>query len=147
MSHPQAVKMLVAGRVVIIDTKQHEFTLAIILQSSSSSSKNRTFTGLILCEQKQDAELNSMQKSCGVDSAAQKLQEDDWPVIKPFRTNQLYRPEGPCPGCELVKLSSSDISVITMKTINVNADRIIDDIKKRQQPRFRFVQRLYLCQI
>ena len=147
MSHPQALKMLVAGRVVIIDTKEHPFTLAVILQATSTSSKGRTFTALILSEQKQDSELDSMQRAHDSNLVAQELQEDDSPIVKPFRTNQLYRPESSCPGCEIIKLTSSDISVITTKTIKVNADRIVDDIKKRQQPRFRFVSRLCLVTV
>ena len=143
MSHPQALKMLVAGRVIIIDTREHVFTLAILLQSNSISTKNRTFTALILCEQKQDVEWNRLNKSD--DPEPQIYPEDGSPIVKPFRTNQLYRPEGPCPSCEIIKVKTADIFLLTTKTIKVNADRIIDDIRKRQQPRFRYVCEIIIC--
>ena len=134
MSHPQAVKMLSPGRVVIIDTHKHKNMLGLMLQMSQASAKERSFTVLTLCEQQQTNKINEPHNP-----AVNQSLDTDGSAVQPFTAQYLYRPEGPCPGCEMVKIRSSDISVITTKTLKIIPDRIIDDIRKRQQPRFRLV--------
>lgn len=48
----------------------------------------------------------------------------------------LFQPEGPC-WHDMVDCKADDISVVTTKTLRIDPDKIINDVKKRQQPRFR----------
>ena len=48
----------------------------------------------------------------------------------------LFRPEG-LAGHAVVDVKPIEIAVITDRVIRVNASRVIDDYRKRQQPRFR----------
>ncbi|KAM9777114.1 helicase SKI2W [Syngnathus typhle] len=114
------LKALSVGRVVVVNNKQHLNALGVILQVSSDA-VNRTFTTLILCDKgNEEAEGN------GGDGRA-----------PPHLYNTaLFIPEGPC--CHTVqKLKPEDITGITLKTLKVIPDRIIDNYHKRQQPRFR----------
>ncbi|KAG7266167.1 hypothetical protein CRUP_012498, partial [Coryphaenoides rupestris] len=54
----------------------------------------------------------------------------------PSLNSALFIPEGPC-SHTVQKLNPSDISAITVKTLKVIPERIIDNYNKRQQPRFR----------
>ena len=125
MSHPQAIKALGPGRIIIVDNNTFKNSLGVILQTSSASSKERTFTALVICEQVSGKET-AASKHCGSD------------VIDPRSVTdiRLFRPEGQC-GHRVVTLKAEDISVITIRTLKITAERIIDDFKKRQQPRFR----------
>jgi len=51
---------------------------------------------------------------------------------------------GPC-SHTVQKLTLQDVSAITVKTLKVIPDRIIDNYSKRQQPRFRCVRELCGC--
>ncbi|CAF92300.1 unnamed protein product, partial [Tetraodon nigroviridis] len=111
------LKALSVGRVVVVNNKQHLNALGVILQVSSDA-VNRTFTALIICEKgNEEGEGNS----------------DAFPHL--FNT-ALFIPEGPC-SHTVQKLKLEDISSITVKTLRVIPDRIIDNYNKRQQPRFR----------
>ena len=55
---------------------------------------------------------------------------------RPLIANRLYLPEGPS-AHRVVTLKASQISSVTSSMIKVNADKIINDYSKRQQPRFR----------
>ncbi|TKS88393.1 Helicase SKI2W [Collichthys lucidus] len=88
----------------------------------SSDSVNRTFTALIICE-KGNEEVEGKDDN-----------SDDFSHL--FNT-ALFKPEGPC-SHTVQKLKLQDISAITVKTLKVIPDRIIDNYNKRQQPRFKF---------
>uniref|UniRef100_A0A667WY24 SKI2 subunit of superkiller complex n=1 Tax=Myripristis murdjan TaxID=586833 RepID=A0A667WY24_9TELE len=87
----------------------------------SSDSVNRTFTALIICEKgNEEGEGN------GPNAGA----------LPHLYNTALFIPEGPC-SHTVQKLKLQDISAITVKTLKVIPDRIIDNYNKRQQPRFR----------
>uniref|UniRef100_A0A3Q2XYG0 SKI2 subunit of superkiller complex n=1 Tax=Hippocampus comes TaxID=109280 RepID=A0A3Q2XYG0_HIPCM len=114
------LKALSAGRVVVVNNKQHLNALGVILQVSSDS-VNRTFTALIMCDKgNEEGEGN------GGDSRA----------LPHLYNAALFIPEGPC-SHTVQKLKLQDITGITMKTLKIIPDRIIDNYHKRQQPRFR----------
>uniref|UniRef100_A0A1A8F6F3 Superkiller viralicidic activity 2 (S. cerevisiae homolog)-like n=3 Tax=Nothobranchius korthausae TaxID=1143690 RepID=A0A1A8F6F3_9TELE len=114
------LKALSVGRVVIVNNKQHLNALGVILQVSNDA-VNRTFTALIICEKG-----NEEGEGKGSDGTA-----------FPHRySTALFIPEGPC-SHTVQKLKLQDISGITVKTLKVIPDRIIDNFSKRQQPRFR----------
>uniref|UniRef100_A0A667X9K1 SKI2 subunit of superkiller complex n=1 Tax=Myripristis murdjan TaxID=586833 RepID=A0A667X9K1_9TELE len=98
----------------------HLNALGVILQVSSDS-VNRTFTALIICEKgNEEGEGN------GPNAGA----------LPHLYNTALFIPEGPC-SHTVQKLKLQDISAITVKTLKVIPDRIIDNYNKRQQPRFR----------
>uniref|UniRef100_A0A3B4B4K5 Uncharacterized protein n=1 Tax=Periophthalmus magnuspinnatus TaxID=409849 RepID=A0A3B4B4K5_9GOBI len=113
------LKALSVGRVVVVNNSQHLNALGVILQVSSDS-VNRTFTALIICEK-------------GNEEGGGKNNSDAFPHL--FNT-ALFIPEGPC-SHTVQKLKLQDISAITVKTLKVIPDRIIDNYNKRQQPRFK----------
>ena len=133
LTHPAAVKALSPGRVVVVDTEKYKNTLGVILESSNSNSTVRTFTTLVLCEQDMmsPSETESTPKK-NVDTS------EVWEAesVRPVMETPLFQPEGPC-GQVMVKLVGEELSVISTKTIKIQADRIIDDIRKREMPRFR----------
>ncbi|KAJ7999933.1 hypothetical protein DPEC_G00199540 [Dallia pectoralis] len=113
------LKALSVGRVVVVNNKQHFNALGVILQVSSDS-VNRTFTALIICEKNNEEGGDSANASAF-----------------PHRYNTaLFIPDGPC-SHTVQKLKLQDISAITVKTLKVIPERIIDNYNKRQQPRFR----------
>ncbi|KAJ0003707.1 hypothetical protein NQD34_008805 [Periophthalmus magnuspinnatus] len=113
------LKALSVGRVVVVNNSQHLNALGVILQVSNDS-VNRTFTALIICEK-------------GNEEGGGKNNSDAFPHL--FNT-ALFIPEGPC-SHTVQKLKLQDISAITVKTLKVIPDRIIDNYNKRQQPRFK----------
>lgn len=114
------LKALSVGRVVVVNNRQHLNALGVILQVSNDS-VNRTFTALIICEK-------GNEEGDGKDNNS-----DAFPHL--FNT-ALFIPEGPC-SHTVQKLKLQDITGITVKTLKVIPDRIIDNYNKRQQPRFR----------
>ncbi|KAM9385318.1 superkiller complex protein 2 [Pholidichthys leucotaenia] len=114
------LKALSVGRVIVVNNKQHLNTLGVILQVSSDS-VNRTFTVLIICEKGNEEGEGKDNDSIG---------------FPHLYNTALFIPEGPC-SHTVQKLKLQDISAITVKTLKVIPDRIIDNYNKRQQPRFR----------
>uniref|UniRef100_A0A8C2ZCP2 SKI2 subunit of superkiller complex n=1 Tax=Cyclopterus lumpus TaxID=8103 RepID=A0A8C2ZCP2_CYCLU len=113
------LKALSVGRVVLVNNKQHLNALGVILQVSSDA-VNRTFTALVLCEK-------------GNEEEGGKGNNTAFPHLFNIA---LFIPEGPC-SHTVQKLTLQDVSAITVKTLKVIPDRIIDNYNKRQQPRFR----------
>ncbi|KAM6899889.1 superkiller complex protein 2 [Xenentodon cancila] len=114
------LKALSVGRVVVVNNKQHLNALGVILQVSNDA-VNRTFTALIICEKgNEEGEGN------GNDSIA----------FLHLYNKALFIPEGPC-SHTVQKLKLQDVSAITVKTLKVIPERIIDNYNKRQQPRFK----------
>ncbi|XP_078061704.1 superkiller complex protein 2-like, partial [Mustelus asterias] len=90
----------------------------------STDSTNRTFTTLVLSESRQEETEKEVEELPAAPTPDQLL------------TNKLFLPEGPC-GHTVEKLTTKDIGSVTVKTLRINADKIMDDFKKRQIPRFR----------
>uniref|UniRef100_A0A665VK16 SKI2 homolog, superkiller viralicidic activity 2-like n=1 Tax=Echeneis naucrates TaxID=173247 RepID=A0A665VK16_ECHNA len=114
------LKALSVGRVVVVNNKQHVNALGVILQVSSDA-VNRTFTALIICEK-------------GNEEVEEK--GDSSTNFVNFFQKKIFFPLGSC-SHTVQKLKFQDISSITVKTLKVIPDRIIDNYNKRQQPRFR----------
>uniref|UniRef100_A0A3Q0SIS1 SKI2 subunit of superkiller complex n=1 Tax=Amphilophus citrinellus TaxID=61819 RepID=A0A3Q0SIS1_AMPCI len=112
------LKALSVGRVIVVNNQQHLNALGVILQVSNDS-VNRTFTALIICEK-------GNEEGKGNDNAA----------LPHLYNTSLFIPEGSC-SHTVQKLKLRDISGITVKTLKVIPERIIDNYNKRQQPRFR----------
>ncbi|XP_071154128.1 superkiller complex protein 2-like [Mytilus edulis] len=122
LSHPAAIKSLTAGRVIVINDNLRKNVVAVVLNSSVGTNNERAFTCLAICEKR------------GVTLSKEDLTKYD--KISPVLGNTLFIPESPC-WHELVQVKAANVSIVTTKTIRVDADKIINDLKKRQQPRFK----------
>uniref|UniRef100_A0A8B9JVF4 SKI2 homolog, superkiller viralicidic activity 2-like n=1 Tax=Astyanax mexicanus TaxID=7994 RepID=A0A8B9JVF4_ASTMX len=120
MESMNGLKALSVGRVVVVNNAQHFNALAVILQVSNDS-VNRMFTALIICEKGNEETSETTQLNRG---------------FRHLHNTSLFIPEGPC-SHTVQKLKAQDISAITVKTLKVIPERIIDNYNKRQQPRFR----------
>uniref|UniRef100_A0A8B9R9N8 SKI2 homolog, superkiller viralicidic activity 2-like n=1 Tax=Astyanax mexicanus TaxID=7994 RepID=A0A8B9R9N8_ASTMX len=113
MESMNGLKALSVGRVVVVNNAQHFNALAVILQVSNDS-VNRMFTALIICEKGNEETSETTQ------------------------LNRAFFEVHPSSiGHTVQKLKAQDISAITVKTLKVIPERIIDNYNKRQQPRFR----------
>ncbi|KAM3911682.1 superkiller complex protein 2 [Leptodactylus fuscus] len=119
------MKCLSAGRIIIISTEYHPWVPGVILQVSSDAT-NRVYTTLVLCEKKQD----------GKTAPAERGEKNMAPCPDDLLMGKVFRPEGPC-DYKLLKLRSSEILMITGKTLRVHADKVLDDVARSQTPRFR----------
>uniref|UniRef100_A0AAR2LKJ7 SKI2 homolog, superkiller viralicidic activity 2-like n=1 Tax=Pygocentrus nattereri TaxID=42514 RepID=A0AAR2LKJ7_PYGNA len=120
MESVSGLKSLSVGRVVIVNNVQHLNALSVILQVSNDS-VNRTFTALIICEKGNEEPSGAAQTNTD---------------FRHLHNTSLFIPEGPC-SHTVQKLKAQDITAITVKTLKVIPERIIDNYNKRQQPRFR----------
>ncbi|ESO92823.1 hypothetical protein LOTGIDRAFT_232926 [Lottia gigantea] len=124
LTHPIAMKSLGPGRVVIINNSKLKFVLGVILNTFTGDQNVRLFTVLVLCEKNSDNEEHESNSNYNT------------MTITPILANKLYQPDGPC-SSKIETVRGDDIDVITVKTIKVEPDKIIADIKKRQQARFK----------
>ncbi|XP_060721573.1 helicase SKI2W [Tachysurus vachellii] len=120
MESVNGMKALSVGRVIVVNNAQHFNALAVLLQVSTDS-VNRTFTALIICEKGNEETAGTVQNNR---------------VFTHLHNTSLFIPEGPC-SHTVQKLKPQDISAITVKTLKIIPERIIDNYNKRQQPRFR----------
>lgn len=118
------LKALAPGRVVIVNNPAHRNALGVILQVSSDAA-NRTFTTLVLCEKSPEG------GGTGGGSPTPEV-----PFPDDLLLNKLFLPEGPCSHA-VEQLGPCDLAALTGKTLRVNTERILEDVKKRQMPRFR----------
>ena len=122
MSHPATVKALSPGRVIVVNSFPHENVLGVILKTSTTIRNERLFTIMVICEKE-------MKTSNEHGEGAH--------VVKPVIKCKLFQPEGPC-WHAVIQCKGDDIDVVTTKTLRVDSDRILTDVKKREQSRFRY---------
>ncbi|XP_070593755.1 superkiller complex protein 2 [Erythrolamprus reginae] len=129
MESMNGLKALSVGRVIVVSNQEHKNALGVILQVSSDAA-NRVFSTLVMCEKhSMERDLSEGQESNPPPSVEVPLPED-------LLHTKLFLPEGPC-GHTIKKLGPADILGITTKALRVNAERILEDFRKRQMPRFR----------
>lgn len=143
MSSQAALRTLIPGRVVVVSNKVHRNALAIILQPHSLTKKSslstdpldKVFTVLILTN-KRGENMNAAQEM--------KMTAED-KETDPFITRKILTLDGVC--AQLVEeIRASDIAFICNKHIKTEASKIIEDHKKRQLPRFRYVM-IFICRL
>ena len=105
----------------MIDQNSHNNTLGVVLKTSLGTNNERTFTCLVICD-RNSSELE------------QNVRDQD--IVSAITNLTLFQPEGPCQH-DMVDCKAEAISVVTTRTLRIEADRIMNDVKKRQQPRFR----------
>lgn len=126
LSHPQVLKSLSPGRVVIIYTHRHRYSLAVVLQQSTKKT-GRSFTVLMLCNGGEDTEevANSI-----VDI---KLYQS----VNPHESmKELFRPDGPVRHM-VVEVDGLLLENITGDVLSVEPSKVMEDYRRRQIPRFR----------
>lgn len=118
----------------------------------STDAVNRTFTTLIICEKGNEEAAGPVQKNqlfTHLHNTSLFIPEGLRPhylILSPVRERHLADSVliapvcvylGPC-SHTVQKLKPPDITAITVKTLKVIPERIIDNYNKRQQPRFRW---------
>uniref|UniRef100_J3RZP7 Helicase SKI2W-like n=1 Tax=Crotalus adamanteus TaxID=8729 RepID=J3RZP7_CROAD len=129
MESVSGLKALSVGRVIVVNNQEHKNALGVILQVSSDSA-NRTFSTLVMCEK------NSVERGLTEGQEWNPPPSAEVPLPEDLLHTKLFLPEGPC-GHTIKKLGPADILGVTTKTLRVNAERILEDFRKRQMPRFR----------
>ncbi|KAL4219308.1 hypothetical protein ACF0H5_021887 [Mactra antiquata] len=137
LTNPAAVKALSPGRVIIIEHKQYDHVLGVVLKSSLGASNERNFTVLIICDKNSNSSKNSNTEAKNSKTDAKNSNNsNESGAVKPVLRTQLFQPEGIC-WHEIVQCKSENIAIVTTKTLRLDPDKIMNDVKKREQPRFR----------
>jgi antiviral helicase SKI2 len=111
-------KVLCPGRVVVINTRERHSVPAVVLQV-----KDKNLKVLALCD-------NNTRPSTAI-------ADNDWVTrLRPVISGQMFLPEGQCSQV-VINISLDDLAIVSTKVLKVNVDRILDDVKKREQARFR----------
>lgn len=132
---PHGLKMLSAGRVVVVNTVSHRNSLGVILGSVLPSKRDRTFKVLVICEQKRELPFGCSDDSARKDTSP--VTNSDWLGLElHFLGNKYFRPTGPC-GQEIIEVGLKQITYVSSKLLKINAEKIIEDVRKREMPRFR----------
>ena len=123
-------KALSPGRVVILFTECYHYCLAVILhnkpQQSYTAKSKQSYTVLMLCNHGDDSE-----------DAATSLVSLNSNVVKPYTPiKELFRPEGEIRHTVL-EIGVEHLFCLTSRELSVDGNRIINDYKNRQIPRFR----------
>nr|XP_019571079.1 PREDICTED: helicase SKI2W [Rhinolophus sinicus] len=124
MESVNGLKSLSTGRVVVVQNQEHHNALGVILQVSSNST-SRVFTTLVLCD-----------KHTCEDPQERGSASPDVPYPDDLVGFKLFLPEGPCDHT-VAKLQPGDVAAITTKVLRVNAEKILEDFSKKQQPKFK----------
>ncbi|XP_014780595.1 SKI2 subunit of superkiller complex protein [Octopus bimaculoides] len=128
---PASNKVLSNGRVVVIDKADHPNTAGIVLQSMNNLKNEKLYGILVLCEKNDNEPLQDSNHN-----ATEKEDENKSSDLRPMLPKPLFLPEGPA-WHKLLKVSADAIDYITSKTIKIDPEKIINNIKKRNMPRFR----------
>ncbi|XP_061427748.1 superkiller complex protein 2-like [Lethenteron reissneri] len=126
---PAGARALLPGRVVVANSSRAPNSLAVLLQVSTEAGGSRSYTALVLCEQKLAAEGGG---------AAPPRPPPPPPAPTPdhLLATKVFVPEGAC-SHSVEKLRIDDIVVIADRALKISPEKIIDDFNKRQIPRFR----------
>eukprot|EP00057_Strongylocentrotus_purpuratus_P022189 XP_011676663.1 PREDICTED: helicase SKI2W [Strongylocentrotus purpuratus] len=127
LSHPAGVKSLVPGRVIIIRNKRYrKNTLGAVL-STSGASKDRKVKTLILCNPQSNKDSSSNSGETGDEADLH---------VPPIIKESFWRPEGE-PSHIVEDFIADDVVGITIVTMKLDANKIVENFNKRQIPRFR----------
>jgi len=125
LSHPTAIKILSAGRLLLINHDNKMNDIGILLGVDKSTIK--TYTVLVLegeeLPKNEDSTNNAFLRFLSLAST-------DVGTLKPI-TNCLSLKHS------IIEINDESIMEITNKSLKIDADKIMNDIKKRQIPRFR----------
>uniref|UniRef100_A0A8U7NIC8 Uncharacterized protein n=1 Tax=Corvus moneduloides TaxID=1196302 RepID=A0A8U7NIC8_CORMO len=117
-------RVLAPGRVVVVCTPRHRNALGLVLQVTSGGS-SRTFTTLVLSEKPPE------------NGGAPPEPPPDVPYPEDLLLTRLFLPEGP-PGHSLEQLRPEDIVGVTAKTLRVNPEVLLQELRPPRGPRPRY---------
>ncbi|XP_064557033.1 superkiller complex protein 2 isoform X1 [Zonotrichia leucophrys gambelii] len=121
LAQPGGQRVLTPGRVVVVSTPKHRNALGLVLQVSSGGS-GRTFTTLVLSEKPPE------------NGGAPPEPPQDVPYPEELLLSRLFLPEGP-PGPCLEQLRPEDIVGVTAKTLRVNPEILLQELRPPRGPR------------
>jgi len=133
LSHPVPGKALSAGRVVVVNYKGLVNVLGIIL-SVDLKSKQRSFQVLLLSPQ-QSQDLGSGSLGDRTEYGLKNTRHD---MFLGLAEQHIKQTDLVCTEHAVVTLGDHNIIDITSKTLKIEADKIVNDVKKREIPRFRY---------
>jgi len=133
LSHPVPGKALSAGRVVVVNYKGLVNVLGMIL-SVDLKSKLRSFQMLLLSSQ------NTQELGGGSlgDKTEYGVKDTRHDMFLGLAQQEIKQTDLVCTEHAVVTIADHNIIDITNKVIKVEAEKIINDIKKREIPRFRY---------
>ncbi|NXY25504.1 SKIV2 Helicase, partial [Atrichornis clamosus] len=117
-------RVLSPGRVVVVCTPKHHNALGLVLQVTSGGS-GRTFTTLVLSEKPPENGVASLEPPLDV------------PYPEDLLLTRLFLPEGR-PGHVLEQLRPEDIVGVTAKTLRVNPETLLQELRPPRGPRPRY---------
>ncbi|XP_061208227.1 superkiller complex protein 2 [Neopsephotus bourkii] len=116
------LRVLVPGRVLVVSTQRHRNALGLILQVTPSPS-GRIFTTLVLAEKPPEG-------------GEEPPTPPDAPLPEELLLTRLFLPDGPC-GHALEQLQAQDFVGVTAKTLKVNPENLLQELRPRHQHRDR----------
>ncbi|KAM8982793.1 superkiller complex protein 2-like [Ara ararauna] len=116
------LRVLVPGRVLVVSTRRHRNALGVIVQVTPSPS-GRTFTTLVLAEKPPEG-------------GGEPPDPPDAPLPEELLLTRLFLPDGPC-GHALEQLQAEDFGGVTTKTLRVNPETLLQELRSRHQHRDR----------
>ncbi|XP_059571217.1 superkiller complex protein 2 [Alligator mississippiensis] len=124
------LKALSPGRVVVVCNSVHRNALGLVLQVSTDAGA-RSFTALVLC----DVPPEDGTPAEGTNPPSP-VAEAEAPLPEDLLLTKLFLPEGRA-GHVVQQLGPGDIAAVTAKTLRISAERILEDSRRRQTPRYR----------
>ena len=126
LSHPAAVKCLCPGRVLLFHHGKTINNIGILLSIDKSTVK--TYTMLVLDGSEKDVNDNQGMKDQFLRFVS--LASTEVSTVKSISSSMSLKHS-------IIEISDECIMEITSKCVKIDAEKIMNDIKKRQIPRFR----------
>jgi len=120
LAHPVPSRAIVAGRVVLITWRGLVNMLGLIL-SVDAKTQTRSYQALVLGPPREEGESGNHKKDC-----IMSLAQDTVHPVDTMSTDH-----------QVVSLLDTNILAITTRTLKIDPDKIVADVKKREIPRFK----------
>lgn len=128
-SSPHTWKALSVGRVVTVYCPRYGYSLAVVLQLSSSTKQERTFSLLMLCESEIDDEV----------ATRLLFPADSLDSVGPYKTfSEVYSPSGVL-SHTVVEVPVTVLVNITTTVLKIEAKAVLKEFKQRMIARFRYM--------
>ncbi|XP_031567069.1 helicase SKI2W-like isoform X2 [Actinia tenebrosa] len=123
-----AQKALLPGRIITLETHNNQKALAIVLQVESDGSGKKLVDKSLTV-------LSILDNGTAGDALKSIKSIKDENHLEPHVKTKLLLPEGPST-YDIFQISVMDVCDITTSKMKIEGDRIIQDHRKRMQPRF-----------
>ena len=119
LSHPVAVKALAPGRVVVVSRQSRISHLGIVL--AADKARIKTYSVLVLGQEQHQSFSH----------------DESYVRLLSLRSRQVACPEAMSNDHSLLEVHDTAIDEITTKVVKMDAEKVLNDIKRRQIPRFK----------